>query len=234
MAGAYFTRVSAINRRRNPPKLLTIAARLAFALGAIASGIAGCEETFDGPPEILPVQFELGADATLPPTLVPIADRDTVSLTRPIQGGHVLFIGARVRNISDKGASVLGELRRSKGPDGTPLSQPGGVLYSDERSVTVEQLADGWKQVVASPNDMANIPGCPNLLDVDIVDNPLFLVVRYTDGKGRTATAARAVTPRCLDADAAARRSCVCECQARYTVDRCTGLSSPDGGAPDM
>lgn len=230
MAGAYFTRVSAINRRRNPLKLLTIAAALAFALG----GPLGCDETFDGPPEIVPLQFELGAGATSPPTLVPIAERDPVSLTRPIQGGHVLFIGAKVRNLSDKGASVLGELRRSKAPDGTPLSEPGGVLYSDERSVSVELLADGWKQVTASPDDLANIPGCPNLLDVDIVDNPLFLVVRYTDGKGRTATATRTVTPRCLDADGTARRSCICECQARYTVDRCLGLTSPDGGAPDL
>jgi hypothetical protein len=253
MGGAYFTRDAAKSGRSKPriiaslpgfARTLTwagfLAARMCW-MGWMCLLSSGCEERFDGPPEIVPAQLspESALGLAPEPSLVAIRDQDTVSLTRPIQGGHVLFIGAFIRNLSMRGGSLLGELRRSQSGDGMPLMQPGGVLYSDERSVSVQPFpADqpppgsgaGWKQVAPDPNDMANIPTCPNTLALDIADNPLFLVVRYTDGGGRSASAVRTVTPRCLQPSSEARRACLCECLAGYTVDRCTNISPSDGG----
>jgi hypothetical protein len=200
----------------------------------------GCGETFDGPPEIIAAQFVVNPPAGADPsTLVEVKDGDTVPLVRPIQGGHVLFVGILGRNLSQRSASLLGQLRRSQAADGTPLAQPGGILFSDERSVGVIPLAagvtpprpvGGWQQVLGDPNDLANIPTCPNPVNVDVVDNSLYLQLTYHDASGRSASTTHKVIPRCLQADASERRSCICECLANYTTDRC--LSPSDGGLP--
>lgn len=190
---------------------------------------AGCGEKFDGPPEIVPAELTFShSDGTA--TLRPISDGDTVQLLQPIQGGFVLYVGALGRNLSLKSASLLGELRRSAAPDGTPLEQPGGVMYSDERSVKIElfSTAQGTHRVLPDPNEVTNIPGCPNPLDVDVVDNPLFLVLTYKDATGRSVQAVRSVVPRCMQSDSESRASCICQCAAGYTTARC--LRTPDGG----
>lgn len=218
---------------------------------------AGCDEEFDGPPDIVPAQFAalaspLGASSggsAGPPRLVPIADGDTVELVQPVQGGFVLFVGAFGQNLSMRSASLLGELRRSTASDGSSLAQPGGVLYSDERSVSIQPLPEEAllssggsaldlgpaagksphdQQVVPELANLANIPACPNPLDVDVVDNPLFLVLRYRDAKGRSTSATRKVVPRCVQANPDERRSCICQCLAHYTTARC--YNPPDGG----
>lgn len=194
---------------------------LACALVVLVAGTAACEEAFDGPPELVPARLDDGGN------LVAIADGDEIDLVRPIQGGHVLFVGALVRNVSSRG-SVLGELRRSEA-QGTPLTAPGPILVSDERSAAAEPLPDGtpapsaapgWKRLEPDPTNLANVPACPNFLDVDAVDNQLFLRVVYRSG-GREVAAARKVWLRCAQRDAASQRECRCECLARYTIERC-------------
>jgi hypothetical protein len=190
---------------------------------------AGCEEKFDGPPEIEPAElvFSAGGEAMLRP----IRDGDTVQLLQPVQGGYVLYVGALGKHLSLKSTSLLGELRRSQAADGTPLEQPGGVMYSDERSVKVEPFVSlsTTQRVMPDPNEVANIPGCPNPLDVDVVDNPLFLVLTYKDATGRSVQAVRSVVPRCMQSDEMERGSCICQCLAGYTTARCFRPS--DGGA---
>lgn len=196
-------------------------AALACALLLFIAGAAACEEAFDGPPELVPARLDDGGN------LIALADGDEVELVRPIQGGHVLFVGALLRNVSSRG-SVLGELRRSEAP-GTPPGEPGPILVSDERSAAVEPLpggtpapsaAPGWKRLEPDPTNLANVPACPNFLDVDAVDNQLFLRVVYRYG-GREVAAARKVWLRCAQRDAASQRECRCECLARYTIERC-------------
>lgn len=194
-----------------------------------------CGEKFDGPPEIVPAELTFGPGSSEgEATLRPISDGDTVQLLQPVQGGFVLYVGALGRNLSLKSASLLGELRRSQAPDGTPLTEPGGVMYSDERSVRIEvastALGTGTNRVLPDPNEVANIPGCPNPLDVDVVDNPLFLVLTYKDAAGRSVQAVRSIVPRCMQSDSPSRATCICQCLAAYTTERCLRLPNGEGG----
>lgn len=186
---------------------------------------SGCGETFSGPPELVPAQLARSLDR-----LLPLAEGESIDLLPPIQGGYVLFVGAAVRNVSASGGSLLGELRRARASDGTPLSQPGAVLYSDERSVKLQPLpgdfavpggTSGWLLSAPNPNDTANISTCPNPLDLSIVDSELYLQLTYRDVAGRTATSTRKVVPRCAQADAMTQQDCRCQCEANYQPKKC-------------
>jgi hypothetical protein len=87
----------------------------------------------------------------------------------------------------------------------------------------------GLFQVPADPNEVTNIATCPNPLDVDVVDNQLFLVITYKDADGRSAREVRSVVPRCTQMDPALREACICQCLAGYTTSRC--FHPPDGGS---
>ena len=118
--------------------------------------------------EVLPARLsEDGA------RLIALSDGDTVDLVRPIQGGHVLFIGALLRHPADGDGTLRGELRRVQ-PDGTP----GPIIVYDERTTSHQALAadtpapggasdsGGWRQVPPDINSIANIPVCPDFLDL--------------------------------------------------------------------
>jgi len=197
------------------------------ALASLVCCMLACGETFDGPPELVPAQLSRSLDR-----LVPVADGDSLDLLPPIQGGYVLFVGAALHNFSSQGGgSLLGELRRARATDGTPLSQPGAVLYSDERTVGVIPLpvsfpvpspTSGWQLSAPNPNDTANISTCPNPLDISIVDSELFLQITFRDRAGRSATSYRKVVPRCAQADAMTAMDCRCQCGASYQPQKCT------------
>lgn len=225
MAGGYSTSAPSINGLCKSVKSAVLWVALLATIWT-----AGCGEKFAGLPEIVPAELSFGHDGEA--VLRPIRDGDTVQLLQPVQGGFVLYVGAFGRHLSLKSASLLGELRRSQAADGTPLAEPGGVMYSDERSVRIEVFSSeqGTHRVMPDPNEVANIPGCPNPLDVDVVDNPLFLVLTYKDATGRSVQAVRSIVPRCTQSDAQSRATCVCQCLAGYTTERCLRSSPSDGG----
>ncbi len=194
---------------------------------------AGCQSGVPGSLEVVPARLA-GAG------LVPVASGDPVELVRPIQGGHVLFIGALVRGASGSRGTIHGELRRGESATGEPLPDPGPIIVFEERSTTVVDLAaglappspdPGWQQVRADISDVANIPACPNFLPIELPDHRLFLQVVYTDEKGNTGTASRPVLPRCTQTDPSARSLCLCECHASYTIERC--FQTTDAGPTD-
>lgn len=204
--------------------------RLLFLASWLA---AGCQNPAPGSLDVAAARFD-------GQSLAPIADGDSVELTRPIQGGHVLFIGAYVRGASGSDGTIRGELRRGETDIGQPLLAPGAIIVFEERLTTLEALSagvtppsasPGWQQVRADLSDLANIPACPNFLSVEIPDRTLYLQVVYTDSKGNTGTAAKKVVPRCAQTDPAGRNTCLCECHANYTIDRC--FMSSDAGTTD-
>lgn len=209
---------------------------VAVAVAVAVIGVAaGCQGPIAGSLEVVPTQFA-GAE------LVPIAAGDPVELVRPIQGGHVIFIGALVRGATGSRGTIRGELRRSETAAGQPLppGMAGGIIVFEERSTTLVDLpagmtppspAEGWKVLRADISDVANIPACPNFLPVEIPDHTLQIQIVYTDEKGNTGTALRPVMPRCTQTQQSARNLCLCECRANYTIERC--FMPADGGVTD-
>lgn len=201
-------------------------------LGAVALG-AGCQGGVPGSLEVVPARFA-GAG------LVAVGSGEPVELVRPIQGGHVLFIGALVRGASGSRGTIRGELRRGESATGEALTAPGPIIVFEERSTSLTELAaglappspdPGWQQVRADIGDVANIPACPNFLPLELPDHRLYVQIVYTDEKGNTGTASRAVMPRCSQTDPGARSLCLCECHASYTIERC--FQTADAGATD-
>lgn len=199
-------------------------------LGLCVFALACTSPTPPGGLEVLPARLsEDGA------RLIALSDGDTVDLVRPIQGGHVLFIGALLRHPADGDGTLRGELRRVQ-PDGTP----GPIIVYDERTTSHQALAadtpapggasdsGGWRQVPPDINSVANIPVCPDFLDYDLVDATLFLRISFKDRANREVATDRRIKTRCAQTDAMEQGLCRCECQARYTIDRC--YSRPDGG----
>lgn len=198
---------------------------LFVGLAISSAGCAACTPPSLPPIEVLPARLEEGK-------LIPLVDGDPVDLVRPIQGGHVLFIGALIRNPADGDGTVLGELRQV-GSDGTV----GPVIVYDERTTAHEALPagtaapqgqTGWRQVTPDISSVSNIPVCPDFLDYDLVDATVILRIRFKDGQGREGFADRKVKTRCMQTDAMERSLCRCECTAKYTIDRC--YNRPDGG----
>jgi hypothetical protein len=200
-------------------------------LGLLASG--GCPRSPGAALVVVPAAISPSSGA-----LLPLADGDSIDLVRPIQGGHVLFIGAYVNGASGTSGTIRAELRRSVSDSGQPLSMPGPILVFEERSTMLVPLAagttppsaaPGWQQIAADISEVANIAACPNVLPVDIPDQPLYVQVTYTDSQQGSGTAFVKVVPRCRQPDDASRSQCLCECHANYTIDRC--FISRDGGA---
>lgn len=252
MSAAYSTRTAQFNDRHAAPKRTRVIPAISDGIrpGLLASlagpqarrwarqiGVAGlslvcafllgCGESFDGPPEIVPARLNTTLDS-----FTVLKDGDAIDLQPPIQGGWVLFVGAAVRNFSSSGGSLLGELRRAKASDGSPLSQPGSILYSDERTAPTVALPAGfvppstsgtvaWRLTEPNPNDTANISTCPNPLDINIADVVFFLQVTYRDKLGRSATSYRKVVPRCTSPDPLAMADCRCQCAANYLPEKC-------------
>ena len=215
--------------------LWPLAAGLAALLTALlAAGLgAGCQGGVPGSLEVIPAQFAGSG-------LVAVGSGAPVELVRPIQGGHVLFIGALVRGASGSRGTIRGELRRGESAAGEPLATPGPIIVFEERSTSLVELPagpapptpdPGWQQVRPDIGEVANIPACPNFLPIELPDHRLYVQITYTDEKGNTGTASRPVMPRCTQTDPGARNLCLCECRASYTIERC--FQTVDAGATD-
>jgi hypothetical protein len=149
---------------------------------------------------------------------IEVQDGDEVDLEFPVQGGHVFFVGARLRNMAACDVDIVA---RVKNPTN-------GQQYSYEAR-PILFATDGGTGVISDleePANAANIPMCPNYTDRDLVGQEWDLEVTATDIDGRTATATRRVRPACRQPGPNARAECLCECQAHYYFGKC-GL---DGG----
>jgi hypothetical protein len=139
-----------------------------------------------------------------------LKDGDTVPLITPPQGGRVVFIGVRARNLSPCGVVLSGVV-------GDPSSKK---IMLDERTVNLRTGADGWATSIDSNiASFANVAVCPNeWSDADLFDSPYDLSLTLTDKKGRTATKKVSATPKCAETDPTLDKECHCICKHGYVL----------------
>jgi hypothetical protein len=141
-----------------------------------------------------------------------------VELLAPPQGGFILAVGPRVRNVRAGFVTLTAWLEDADT----------GALYGlEERPSEIAAGPDGWA-APARPDSLSsysNIPACPIPdLPRDIDDQPWMLGMRVTDCEGRRGEHRITVFPRCSDA------TCECFCSQDHV------LGSPcatDGGPAD-
>ncbi len=154
--------------------------------------------------------------------VVDVTDGSALSLEYPPQGGYVVYVGARVRNVSSCNADFQGQLLE-------PLN--GNVLGFDRRQANLVLGADGWGRAPApETSNFPNVNLCPDNSPNDVQARTLTLEMKITDRDGRTVTVSAPVVPRCQFADPGMQFNCVCTCSASYFPGKC-GFG--DGGNSD-
>jgi hypothetical protein len=154
------------------------------------------------------------------PTVVALVENDTnggfvelqsggeVHLWQPLQGGHVIYVGARVTGLCADSVMITGRILDA---------ETGEVIaHETRRGFGLEPQGDGTG--LSAPFDLgavANVALCPPPVEaLDVAGTPFLLEVEVSDADGRRAMAGATVTPVCGQADAAARAACECECSA--------------------
>lgn len=154
------------------------------------------------------------------PTLTEVQPGQPIPLEPPPQGGYVLYVAARVRNL-------LGCVE-FRGRLVDPAT--GKELGFDARSATLERHADGWGWPNASSlSNVSNVNGCP-AYDRGIHGQRLDLEVTVVDRQRRQVTVRHPVVPTCMHAGPTLQRDCICTCEKGYYLGKCN--FGPDAGAP--
>lgn len=157
---------------------------------------------------------------------VEVHDGDPVDLTLPVQGGHILFVTARLMNFEKQGVVLLGEVRN---PD------TGVVVASDERRVDLSvAVADGYGQPdLALTSNATNIAVCPNYLSRDMLGREWLVDLTATDSRKIPLKITHRVVPSCRQTDPDMRSGCQCECLGCFALGKCAAGAQPvgcDGG----
>lgn len=194
-----------------------------LCLMAAACGDDAPEECFvgsrDAGPEVAIVLRQVDG------TVVEATPGGPAPIIKPPQGGKVVFVGARARNLDVCGLQVTSAFYELCGN-----KVVGGV---DHRPLNLEPGDDGWA-VPKNPvqiGNWANVPLCPDARATkDVEGEPYRLVLVLEDRKGRVAQAEIQVVPTCAEPELL--EECKCECDGNYVLgQQC--VPEPDGGPPD-
>jgi hypothetical protein len=133
-----------------------------------------------------------------------------IQLIQPTQGGQVLYISVRARNIAGCSVTISTAL-----VDTTTRA----VVSLESRPIFLELGTDGWLQprtpTVAS--NYSNLPACPRAnLTRSIDDQTYELQVVLTDQQGRTGPASMNIVPTC--GTGATSTLCHCQCAQNYVL----------------
>ncbi len=152
-----------------------------------------------------------------------------VPLIQPIQGGKVLFIGVRARNLDGCPSVHIT----------TSLTDPctKAVPALEARDVILKPGSDGWLEpdLPAEPDNYSNLAACPSQnLSRDIDEQVYTLKVQIQDHAGRTQETSLDVVPFCGEPMITDR--CRCECGRQFKLgDMCgtadAGPSKSDDAA---
>ncbi len=206
-------------RRRRVPCAVLAAGVLAIGCGSDAKPDAHLDlhcpiGDLSAPAEIQIVHQDASSSviATQPMAAVP--------LIAPPQGGWIVLLGVRAKNIDGCDTNLTTALVDAC---------DGQILQVDRRPTQLDLGTDGWGQ--SSINMFGNLPVCPQLTAARDLDNvPYLITVSIEDDGGQKATASLTVVPTC-PADAGSR--CPCECDRDYVVgNACPAVPTPHGTCP--
>jgi hypothetical protein len=181
---------------------------------------AGCGTPDPGGPSCpigdltAPAELEIvnldGSDAVTQPQAMAV-----VPLLPPPQGGWIVLLGARARNIDGCRVTLTTALVDNCDQQ---------FLQVDKRPTHLDMGSDGWG--TSTVTTFGNLPVCPSLTAKrDLHDVPYNIQVVVEDTGGQKASATLTVVPTCPTGDA----QCLCLCDRDYVVgSSCT--PPPIGG----
>jgi hypothetical protein len=149
-----------------------------------------------------------------------IVDGGDVPLRRPIQGGKVMYVGVRAKNVDGCNVQLTAALR-------DPVSQQ--VIALEQRPVRLVDSGDGWGRPESEYDHLANLPACPSAAAThDVDDSSWLLELRLDETGGRTATTTITVVPRCDGPGE--MEECACECDSDYVIGSPCPVDPVDAG----
>jgi hypothetical protein len=138
-----------------------------------------------------------------------------VPLLPPPQGGWIVLVGARARNLDGCNATLTTVLI-----DGCDQQ----IIKVDKRPTRLEPGGDGWG--TSTVTTFGNLPVCPQLTAKrDLHDVPYNVQVVVEDPGGHKASATLAVVPVCPPGDAL----CTCQCDRDYVIGSSCNPPPPGG-----
>jgi hypothetical protein len=207
--------------------------RFAAALFSAAALLCACPEDpppppgeegcFTGDKEAAPEMIIV--HKTFSGTIAVTLAEGPVPMIEPPQGGRVMFIAARARNMNGCPIKLTTAFRDQCN---------GRVMGLEARDIILKPNAEGWLEP-EFPEELANysnLAACPKAnADRNINNEPYRLEVRLEDRYGRVAEATlENIRPYC--AEAAIETECKCLCRAKYVLGECPGEGPDAGVAP--
>jgi hypothetical protein len=164
--------------------------------------------------ELVPVHWPAGGD------VVDLVDGGAIDLVRPIQGGKVVYVGVRARNVDGCNLMLTAALRDRATQQ---------VIALEARPVKLVDRGDGWGLPESTFDHLANVPACPTAsASVDVDGATWGLELRLEEPGGRRAETALSVVPQCRLADEG--DECRCECDSDYELGSACPSDPVDAG----
>jgi len=171
-----------------------------------------CEAGFIGDPALEPegvLLYTNGADKQLHE----LAPNGTLPLMPPPQGGYVVYVAAKVKNLDACGIEFAGRFR-----DPTTGNEQG----FDARSTTLLRKDDGygWPNIDDNSN-FSNVNPCPDYGPRDVHGQRWKFELTATDRGGRRLRLTADTLLTCQHMDPTLQADCICTCSANYFLGKC-------------
>jgi hypothetical protein len=202
--------------------VLVLAAVLGGCSGRGRATIDAAIDADDAPPcpigdPAAPAEIEIvHLDASQ--QIVPTLDGARVPLVLPPQGGWIILLGVRARNLDACRLTLTTSFRDAcQGP----------ILKLDRRPAQLEDTGDGW--AISTMTTLGNLPICPQLTALrDLHEQPYDVTVEVEDINGKRASRTVELIPFCP----AGNVGCACECDHNYVLGGPCPAVGPDAGVP--
>jgi hypothetical protein len=183
-----------------------------YVLALAALGTSACPgpeaEPFIGELE-QDVQMEL-VYRTVEGTVAACTPDGEVPIVRPPQGGQVILVAPRARNLNPLGVQLSVHLTDEC---------TGRIVALEQRPVNLVDTGDGWgvPERPATLSNFSNLAVCPSASRTrDLDGNYYQLTIELTDRDGRKSSGSMRIMPVCGEPGLA--EDCACECDADYVL----------------